>query len=606
MSKKQQLRLLEKRRPRLTVVESMNKARLDQANKRISQISGLAKVSWYALLGYLTYIFVTLLTVVDSDFFVPTQDVYLPIINVSIPALSLFWVAPSLGAALYINLHQQLSNLWEALSAARHAFGGELVRKSVYPWLVNDFALTYGRRMTAAPRPLDWLTKPLTGFLIWLAGPLVLFLYWWRSMVAHDIWLTLFAGIALLGSLYVGLTTWHDFYRKAEGRNRTDCWRFRNQILVIFLAALFTGIGVLRTAGTPVSFGQFSNMIPVSKANLSDIDLIPRPSDWRPHDAARTIFRESWCKRIGMAPEICGQVGSRVDKEPRFRYNLRQDWCREHPPLEAGSGCEEWFRENERRFLVDWRNERVSYLRSLPQLTLNGVDLRYANLQRTFMPRAFLKGAQLDGARLWETNLERAEMQSASFRMADFWGTWIDANLEYANLDGSIFRVVRLSPSWMACTSLRNVIMLDVNMEESNLSFPNWCGNRNGKNEISGWLYRWNARAVNFEGRRFGTTIFEKVDLSGAVNLTQEQLVGVVGDNETILPKDNEGNQLYIWSCWAEPPKDFNYLVERSLRLLGRSDLGVHIDKKRHQRETWMSQWLCSDSNLRRKIGSTD
>ena len=73
--------------------------------ERINQVSAMARTSWIALLGYLAFIGVTLLGVEDADFFVPSRQTQLPLVDVSIPTASFFIFAPILAAALYIYLH---------------------------------------------------------------------------------------------------------------------------------------------------------------------------------------------------------------------------------------------------------------------------------------------------------------------------------------------------------------------------------------------------------------------------------------------------------------------------------------------------------------------
>ena len=88
---------------------------------RINEISQLARTAWFSLLGYLVFVGITLLGVEDADFFVPSRQTQLPLVDVEIPTASFFWTAPILGAALYTYLHLFLIKLWDAHGAARPA-----------------------------------------------------------------------------------------------------------------------------------------------------------------------------------------------------------------------------------------------------------------------------------------------------------------------------------------------------------------------------------------------------------------------------------------------------------------------------------------------------
>ena len=84
--------------------------------ERINQVSAMARTSWIVLLGYLAFVGVTLLAVEDADFFVPSRQTQLPLVDVAIPTASFFVFAPILAAALYIYLHILLLKLWDAIA----------------------------------------------------------------------------------------------------------------------------------------------------------------------------------------------------------------------------------------------------------------------------------------------------------------------------------------------------------------------------------------------------------------------------------------------------------------------------------------------------------
>ena len=177
--------------------------------ERINQVSAMARTSWIALLGYLAFIGVTLLGVEDADFFVPSRQTQLPLVNVSIPTASFFIFAPILAAALYIYLHIILMKLWDAIADANTPrIDGHPLGDHLNPWLVNDWALTRKGPPYTPARPLLALGNAASFLLVWAAGPLVLFGFWWRSMPAHDEWLTLLLAACLLLSLHAALTSW--------------------------------------------------------------------------------------------------------------------------------------------------------------------------------------------------------------------------------------------------------------------------------------------------------------------------------------------------------------------------------------------------------------
>ncbi|MEP4824643.1 MAG: pentapeptide repeat-containing protein [Paracoccaceae bacterium] len=167
-----------------------------------------ARSTWFALLGYLAFVVITLLGVEDADFFIDTRQTQLPLVGVSIPTASFFIFAPTIGAALYIYFHLHLRKLWEALYEPPPIHADCPLDEQIYPWLVNDLVLRIRNDGAASKRPLDFLAGLVTGFLVWAAGPFVLMLFWWRSMPAHAEGMTLLIAFTLILSMYAGLTSW--------------------------------------------------------------------------------------------------------------------------------------------------------------------------------------------------------------------------------------------------------------------------------------------------------------------------------------------------------------------------------------------------------------
>ena len=95
------------------------KAQID----RINELSALARTAWFSLLGYLVFVGITLLGVKDADFFVPSRQTELPLVNVAIPTASFFWTAPILGAALYTYLR----GVMEGANLKRAPNGGRII-----------------------------------------------------------------------------------------------------------------------------------------------------------------------------------------------------------------------------------------------------------------------------------------------------------------------------------------------------------------------------------------------------------------------------------------------------------------------------------------------
>jgi len=188
------------------------------AHEGIGALGQNARAIWFTLLGYLAFVSLTLMGVPDVDFYSAASETTLPIVNISIPTYTFFGVAPALGAVLHVYFHLYLLKLWDALTSAPPMIDGIRLGDRIFPWLVNDWALSRrpDRNLATTKRPLDRLRGLVMIILVWFGAPFVIGWFWWRSMVAHDPWLTVPIGIALVASLYATFQSW----RRARARHR--------------------------------------------------------------------------------------------------------------------------------------------------------------------------------------------------------------------------------------------------------------------------------------------------------------------------------------------------------------------------------------------------
>ncbi|HMR53111.1 pentapeptide repeat-containing protein, partial [Amaricoccus sp.] len=410
--------------------------------ERINQVSAMARTSWIALLGYLAFVGVTLLGVEDADFFVPSRQTQLPLVDVSIPTASFFLFAPILATALYVYLHIILLKLWDAIADLTEptTADGQPVGDALVPWLVNDWALSVRGGPFLPARPLRGLGNLASFLLVWAATPLALYFFWLWSMPAHRPFLTLFLAACFLIALAAGITGWQTAHAWLSGNRpppseHPPLWtalrellRRRHPARVRILAAalrdslrrhaglwalglLLAYVSLVRTAWPT------ADQPPLARANVSNVELVDLPAGWRDWETARTAFRETWCKREGLDMAVCGQPrGPGADPLPRQAAHDRREWCLVHEI----AACDRIFADLDTDFAEDWRTERASAIADLPQLDLRGRDLRNivgenvtlvgARLAGARLEGAYLSGARLEGANLSEARLEGANL----------------------------------------------------------------------------------------------------------------------------------------------------------------------------------------------------
>jgi uncharacterized protein YjbI with pentapeptide repeats len=574
---------------------------------RINELSHAARGSWVTLLAFLGFTGVTLLGVQDADFFVPSRETVLPLVAVRIPTASFFWVAPVLGAALYVYLHLHLEKLWDALAVAPARVDGAPLGNYLHSWFGLDLALAMKGGGALQPGPMAWLVHLVTRALVWIAGPLVLTGFWWRSMPAHDERLTLTIAAGVVATLYAGITSWWH----AVTRLRRP-WAAGWESWLAHLAAL-AGILVLGGASwlaarhdltidrdTPW-VGRFMGTRSVSTlvpARLSEIELVQLPDDWRRPEAARLSFREHWCDEEGLPGDVCDRPPDADRPVPPQVVALRKDWCAENLHV---TDCPGYFREIDARFMADWAEERENARWNLGRLNLAGRDLRRvaaasstlvgavltgsrlegADLRWAWMEGVDLAQARLDGANLLGAELQQAVLTGASLTGADLRETELeDAFMPDAQLQGAHLGEARLDRAYLLNADLAgaslNAARLDAadlsvaGLEGADLRTARLTGADLRGARLQGADLRWaDLRSVRWAGAQTGAGLAHYADLRGADDLSQAQLAGLVGNAGTLLPDHPAPDTragYYVLSCWPEPPPGFDALVGRLAR----------------------------------------
>ena len=609
--------------------------------ERINQVSAMARTSWIALLGYLAFVGVTLLGVEDADFFVPSRQTQLPLVNVSIPTASFFVFAPILAAALYVYLHIILLKLWDAIADLTDpTFEDQPIGDALVPWLANDWALSVRGGPFLPARPLRALGNLASFLLVWAAAPLALFFFWWWSMPAHRPWLSLLLAACFLIALATGITAWRTAHAWLSGRRpppvgHPPLWTALREVLKtrrpsrlrVLAAAL--GDAVRRNAGIWAlglalayvtllrTAWPTADEPPLARADVSGVEMVALPDGWRDWEAARTAFRETWCRREGLDTSVCGpppdpDPGAAL---PKQTLHERGEWCGEHG-FEEGASCDQAFGGLNARFDTYWREERRSAIDDLPGLDLEGRDLRSlegqavtlvgANLREARLEGANLSFARLEGAnlsfarlagaflsearleeaslilsRLEGANLVGARLEGANLGGARLTGAYLGATrlegafLSDARLEGAFLKLARLEGAFLGGARLTGANLSEAGLEGANLSEARLDGADLREARLEGAnlsearlegadLSEADLRKSKWAGTSNPTLLAHFADLRGAQGLTQAQLDTMIGNAGTLLTFVPDNVQpLYVWSCWETPPQGFDALVAR-------------------------------------------
>jgi uncharacterized protein YjbI with pentapeptide repeats len=549
---------------------------------RINELSQLARTAWFSLLVYLVFVGVTLLGVEDADFFVPSRQTQLPLVGVEIPTASFFWTAPILGAALYTYLHLFLIKLWDAHADARTSDDD-----ATHHWLVNDLALILQGDPVTKERPLARLAGLVTWVLVWAAGPIVLAYAWWRSMPAHNEWMTLLIAFFLGVTLFVGFTSWRAAVTRLQRPPRRRWTGWLRRPLALLAALILVVVSWTRTEGGLDRYAD--RLIDVAEANsslaffqptdeagtrksadqvqdewiarhlrfdgfvaatdLAGAQLSPMPEDWLPCDIAKREFRAAYREREG---------------------------------LDTMSG------EAEAAFEDEWLRRRSAYLAAIGAVDLTAFDFRKADLTDSFaagarFPSFPWKGANLspeifEGSRYFDDKTCRlkwedvdftsmgfadARLSGASLRRARLDGIKLDgakldgadlgdAGLEGASLLGADLTAADLRSANLKGASARGATFVGANLSQADLSGADFAGFSIRFGSLSIVLSKGaDLRRAQLEGATMHRVLLAGADLRGVTGLTQAQLETAVGDATTLLPypPSATGEKLYVWDC---------------------------------------------------------
>ena len=510
----------------------------DGAKEELARIELLvtrARTIWLALISFLAFSVLTLVSVRDVDFFSIDSTTQLPILNIAIPTDTFFWSASWIAATLHVYFHLFLLKLWKAIAEAPDEVWGRPLGNLVFPWVVVDWALSKRKDNAVERRPLDLLGTITAGVIVWLATPLALAWFWMRSWPAHDARMSLAIAGGMALTIYTSYRGWL-YARSVLGRNasetgdkkpgllRKSLYDIRDSIRryyrIVWVSALgltslaFTGAHNL-PSGTDELLTQIWPTIPLSSANLEEAQIAVRPVDWRDPETAREQFHIEWCRDHGLPLLTCGAYGE--GNGQRFR----EAWCKELGLVE----CSDWFKMQDQRFEAAWRVERDAYLANV-----RGPDLRNRDLRNANSSGAFLSGVNLSRARLEGVDLSRAQLEAADLSYARLVGANLSrARLEGADLTGVLLENADLRQALLARANLRHARLLAADLRWAVLRGANLQAAQLEVVELA-WaeLDEADLRFMLVEGLGLSKAVLEGVDLIQtrlrAVDLTGAKL----------------------------------------------------------------------------------
>jgi len=436
--------MLPKRNPRKT---------RETANAKREELARLVKDStdknrqFFAIyLGLWVYVLLMVFATTDQMLLVPTQGIKLPLVDVTLPLLGFYIVAPLFLLVIHFNLLQNLESHHYKLMRWRDSYNDRIPREVIHAFLFDFEWLERGSRM-------EWLVRFGSRILCLHSGPLALGILLWRFTDYQDIWITTWHLLAFSLDSYL---VW-----QAESAFRKNCAPLQPPF---DWPAFFSRL-MARCFGVLV-FLQFG----VACWFQSDYFLY----GWR-HFTNNKMERmenvKEWVRRA--SPSLSSLLVPIIFIDPNESI-----WLPDVKEIEAQAllvGEEktvQWWQSSGKGLNLAGRHLRGFSAKDAisPKLDLRDSFLEGADFSNAIMVGAELTGAQmqeavLDNAKLQGANLFRSKLQGARLENAQLQG----ANLVKAQLQGASLTGVQLQGALLDGAELQGADLVDAQLQGADL-----------------------------------------------------------------------------------------------------------------------------------------
>lgn len=376
---------------------------------------------WIAFLSLMVYLAISVGTTTHRAL-LDEKPMRLPILNIDVPLVTFFWVAPLILVIIHFYVQAQLANVTvkvaryveaararaeeEAATTRRHA--ARLLEELLEP--LDGFAGAQYAPCAAVSRRIE-LARLMTTVTITVAPPLMIAFFLLKFLPYQSEPVTWLHRLLLLVTLVSSL-----YFRAVHATPTAE--------MPGFLAALPRRF-VTADRGLPRRLALLAAVV----AFFSAATIRGEAIDW-----PRNPLRLHWML-------YDGQIAERTTRPPGFLFSrvlvLPDETLIAATPAEIAS-------------------DQVSRTAVLRDRALRGAVLSATDLRKADLTRADLRGARLDGAWLDQSFLFEARLDGAHATGARFQGAWLSgARLTAAVLDDAAFHGAQLGGAQLHGASLR-------------------------------------------------------------------------------------------------------------------------------------------------------
>jgi uncharacterized protein YjbI with pentapeptide repeats len=456
----------------------------------VAETSKNAATIFFGLLGACLYSWLTIGTTTDLALIINSANTPLPIINTPIPIAGFYYAAPLIVLAVYLYFHLYLERLWIGLATLPAVFpDGKALDEKAYPWLLNGLVRAHFKLLRVDQRPMSRIENIVTVFLAWWTVPLTLLAFWLRYIPRHDWWGTgIHAGLSVF-AVGFGINSYQTAVRTLRGEmqpepvNKEDVpfkvWFLRS------IKSYHPDKWTMSAAIALLIFSRSASYVPFLAIGSWELDL------------AQSVFSQFGYRTHANLAE------ADISSKPEG-WTGRDDKSAEEIALVKG---------------IDLRRKDLRHA-VMEKAFLVKMLFEEAHLQNANFQNADLRASNFGRANLQDANLWAANLQNANFGRANLKG----ASLEQANLRDANLRVANLQDVSLLHADLTGAILSHANLRDADLRYAKLRGA--------------DLQYANFLGADLRDADLWDANLQDAQSLTQDQLIGACGNDDTKLPPD--------------------------------------------------------------------
>jgi uncharacterized protein YjbI with pentapeptide repeats len=506
---------------------------VDALQKALNDAAGKASLLWTAFVTFELYLAIAFAAVTHRDLFLETP-IKLPVLNVDLPLVGFFVVAPTVLVIFHFYVFLQL------LALAKKA---------------GDYDLLL-RELVSVEADRQYIRQRLDPFLVlqFLAGPRD------QRTGSTGLWLRLIAWITLVGAPVVILLQAQVTFLPYH--NSWVLWWLRSAVIIVLIIVWYYWIQI-RSSDRPIVLGVTSRL-------------------WQLVGWMATIFVAAFSVCVATFPgEWIDRLLPRVSFIPTsdlLDWSKPKDWASPHDLLFAGEINQVSSKPvslfSDRLVLTD---QNIVDIEKLDKVRVS-LSLRGRDFNRAVLSRADLRKADFTGANLEAARIDGAKLEGAKFECADnlsksdqeseqphflprsqSWPAdgcaWLRmADLSGAQMQGASFNRARLQGANFNGSNLQGANFSDARLQGSLLGHANLTGARFGAAKLQGaFMERSQIWAADFTGANLDIASLFESELQGA-NLSSASLRGARLDGAFIwhvtgTPGDSES------MTWGRPTR---------------------------------------------------